>query len=685
MTETASAHREETIFKTLFESAPGLYLVLLPDLTIYAVNDAYADATMTRRENIVGKYLFAVFPDNPDDSAADGVSNLRASLNLVLQNKIAHAMAVQKYDIRRPDGTFEERYWSPFNKPVLDSNNEVMFIIHRVEDVTNFVLLQKENSEKEKMTDDLRNRAFEMEVEIVKRSQEIQKLNEQLELKVAERNTELETVQKVILDYKFALDSSCIVAVTDQKGIIQHVNDNFCKISKYNRQELVGQDHRIINSGFHDKEFIRKLWVTIANGKIWRGELRNKAKDGSYYWVDTTIVPFLNEQGRPYQYIAIRADITARKEAEEYLERTLKEVSDYKYAIDESSIVAITDQKGAIKHANNNFCKISKYGREELIGRDHRIINSGFHSKEFIRKLWLTIAKGKIWRGELKNRAKDGSYYWVDTTIVPFLDGRGKPYQYIAIRADITGRKLVEDENIRLNHDLELRVKQRTEELEAFSYSISHDLRAPLRAVNGYARMLEEDYAHSFDAEGKRLLHVVQENANKMDTLINNMLAFSRIGKKDINRSIIDMKALAEDVWGELSKDNHCKAKIQIGELESVLADRVLMNQVWVNLLSNAIKYSSNEKEPVVKVSSEKKKDMIVYSVTDNGAGFDMQYAHKLFGVFQRLHSAEDFEGTGVGLAIVHRVITKHGGTVWAKGEIGKGAIFCFSLPAKKI
>jgi len=145
------------------------------------------------------------------------------------------------------------------------------------------------------------------------------------------------------------------------------------------------------------------------------------------------------------------------------------------------------------------------------------------------------------------------------------------------------------------------------------------------------------------------------------------------------------MKALAEDVWGELSKDNHCKAKIQIGELESVLADRVLMNQVWVNLLSNAIKYSSNEKEPVVKVSSEKKKDMIVYSVTDNGAGFDMQYAHKLFGVFQRLHSAEDFEGTGVGLAIVHRVITKHGGTVWAKGEIGKGAIFCFSLPAKKI
>src|ERR1044072_7495089 len=144
-------------------------------------------------------------------------------------------------------------------------------------------------------------------------------------------------------DYQYALDESSIIAITDQKGIIKHANENFCKISKYSREELIGQDHRIINSGYHPKQFIRNLWVTIANGKIWRGELKNMAKDGSYYWVDTTIIPFLNDQGKPYQYVAIRADITQRKETEEQLEKSVKDVSDYKYALDESCIVAVTD------------------------------------------------------------------------------------------------------------------------------------------------------------------------------------------------------------------------------------------------------------------------------------------------------------------------------------------------------
>src|ERR1700752_1002891 len=175
---------------------------------------------------------------------------------------------------------------------------------------------------------------------------------------------------KDLSDYKYALDESSIVAITDQKGIIQHANDNFCKISKYSREELIGQDHRIINSGHHPKEFIRDLWVTIANGKIWKGELKNKAKDGSVYWVDTTIVPFLDSAGQPYHYVAIRSDISERKQVEEILKKSLKEVADYKYALDESSIVAITDQKGIIKYANENFCKISKYSARELIGQD---------------------------------------------------------------------------------------------------------------------------------------------------------------------------------------------------------------------------------------------------------------------------------------------------------------------------
>ncbi|HSD09219.1 PAS domain-containing protein, partial [Flavobacterium sp.] len=234
--------------------------------------------------------------------------------------------------------------------------------------------------------------------------------------------SELEKTIREISDYKYALDESAIVAITNQKGIIEHVNDNFCKISQYSREELIGQDHRILNSGHHTKEFIAELWSTIANGRIWRGEIKNRAKDGIFYWVDTTIVPFLNDQGKPYQYVAIRSDITHRKKSEEVLKSTVKKISDYEYALDESAIVAITDQKGIILHVNNNFCKISKYSWNELIGQDHRIINSGYHSKDFMKELWRTIANGEVWNGEVKNKAKDGSYYWVDTTIVPFLN-----------------------------------------------------------------------------------------------------------------------------------------------------------------------------------------------------------------------------------------------------------------------
>ena len=484
-----------------------------------------------------------------------------------------------------------------------------------------------------------------------------------------------------ISDYKFALDESSIVAITDQKGIIKYANQNFCNISKYSVDELMGQDHRIINSGYHTKEFIKNIWVTIANGKIWKGEIKNKAKDRSHYWVDTTIVPFLNDEGKPYQYMAIRADITSRKEIEESLEKTLKEVTDYKYALDESSIVAITDQKGIIKYANHNFCKISKFSYDELIGQDHRIINSGYHPKEFIRNLWTTIANGKIWRGELKNKAKDGTPYWVDTTIIPFLNQEGKPYQYVAIRADITQRKQGEQDIRILNEELEKRVRERTEEIESFSYSVSHDLRAPLRAVHGYARILEEEYKNIFDSEGHRLLGEVQQNAKKMGVLIDDLLSFSRLGRKEVEKSFIDMNKLIEVALKEVYQTYNHPVEIKCGDLHPAIGDYALMLHVMTNLLSNAIKYSSREEKPLIEIQSQKTKGEQIYSISDNGVGFEMEYVHKLFGVFQRLHSNEEFPGTGVGLAIVQRIIHKHNGRIWAAAKPGNGATFYFSLP----
>ncbi len=621
---------------------------------------------------------------------------------------------------------------------------------------------------------------------------------------------QLKASLKEIGDLKAALDEHAIVAITDPQGKITYVNDKFCAISKYPREELIGQDHRIINSGFHPKEFIHDLWITIAQGKVWKGEIKNKAKDGSFYWVDTTIVPFLNDDGKPRQYVAIRADITERKHAEEarvrlaaivessddaiigktldgiitswnrgaekafgyspqeaigkpmlmiipperageepkilariargesvdhfetvrvrkdgkridisatisplkdssgkiigaskiarditeqkhaqeQLKAFLKEIGDLKSALDEHAIVAITDPQGKITYVNDKFCAISKYSREELIGQDHRLINSGFHSKEFIRDLWTTITHGKVWKGEIKNKAKDSSFYWVDTTIVPFLNDDGKPRQYVAIRADITERKAAAVEVVQLNAELEQRVAQRTveleaanKELEAFSYSISHDLRAPLRAVNGFAGIVLEDFSPQLPEEGKRYLERIRNGGQQMGELIDDLLAFSRLSRRPVSRQTIDNSKLVKIILDELKFVlANREVQFQMGQLPSCYADPALLKQVWVNLISNAVKYSRDKNPAIIEIGSKCENNEHVFFVRDNGAGFDMRYANKLFGVFQRLHRADEFEGTGVGLAIVQRIIHRHGGRIWADAKLNNGATFYFTL-----
>jgi PAS domain S-box-containing protein len=489
-------------------------------------------------------------------------------------------------------------------------------------------------------------------------------------------------------DLKTALDEHAIVAMTDPQGRITYVNDKFCAISKYSREELLGQDHRIINSGYHSTEFIRDLWTTITHGKVWHGEIKNKAKDGSFYWVDTTIVPFLKEDGKPRQYVAIRADITERKRIEEQLRASLREIGDLKAALDEHAIVAMTDPQGRITYVNDKFCAISKYSREELLGQDHRIINSGYHPTEFIRDLWTTIARGKVWHGEIKNKAKDGSYYWVDTTIVPFLNDKGKPRQYVAIRADITERKHAEDEIRKLNLELERRVAQRTvelesanKELEAFSYSVSHDLRAPLRAIDGFSQAVLEDYGAQLPEEGKRYLETIRGGAQRMGFLIDDLLTFSRLSRLPLNKRSVNSQRLVQETLAELGFPfRERKVEVRMGDLPRCSGDAALLKQVWLNLLSNALKYTRQREPAVIEIDCKEDNGEKTYFVGDNGSGFDMRYAGKLFGVFQRLHRADEFEGTGVGLAIVQRIVSRHGGRVWADAALNRGATFYFTL-----
>jgi two-component system, sensor histidine kinase and response regulator len=218
------------------------------------------------------------------------------------------------------------------------------------------------------------------------------------------------------------------------------------------------------------------------------------------------------------------------------------------------------------------------------------------------------------------------------------------------------------------------------QELESFSYSVSHDLRAPLRAISGFARLLKEGYNDKLDDEGKRILGIIANNGVKMGKLIDDLLAFSRLGRKELEKKHVDMNELLSNVLVDIEKTVKHNAEISIEELPPAKTEETLMHQVLCNLVTNAIKYSSKKEKPVVQVGYfTDKKEGNVYFVKDNGVGFDMNYYDKLFGVFQRLHSAEDFEGTGIGLAIVHRIISKHGGKIWAEGKADEGATFYFT------
>jgi signal transduction histidine kinase len=239
------------------------------------------------------------------------------------------------------------------------------------------------------------------------------------------------------------------------------------------------------------------------------------------------------------------------------------------------------------------------------------------------------------------------------------------------------------------NQQLEQNIKARTmeleaanRELEAFSYSVSHDLRAPLRSIDGYSRVMIEDYGDKLDDEAKRVLNVIVKNAVRMGHLIDDLLNFSRIAKQNLIKVKLDMDLLAHSVADELRPQHQRNLQIDIKSMLPIEGDSSMMRQVLTNLLSNAIKYSTKKQNPLIEIGSFRENDFNVYYVKDNGAGFDMAYYDKLFGVFQRLHSGNEFEGTGVGLALVHRIITKHNGKVWAEGKVDEGATFYFSLPS---
>jgi len=500
-------------------------------------------------------------------------------------------------------------------------------------------------------------------------------------------DTRLRQNAKEIADYKYALDESSIVAITDQKGIITYVNDNFCRRSQYSRDELLGRDHRIVNSGFHPASFFHDLWSTIAGGKIWKGEIRNRAKDGSYYWVSTTIVPFLDEDGRPYQYVAIRYDITEQKRERELHFKTLLRYQQVAENILDG--LMIDDLDGKVVFANDQF--LALFGLER--GDIDNLVLEDYVSPEYRERLRdrhnRRVAGEEVpTTFEYQGMRKDGTKMWLEVRVCKVYDNNVVIGTQSAIR-DVTDRKQAADDIARLNQSLEQKVRDRTaeleianKELETFSYSIAHDLRSPLHIIQGYVEMLKDNLGGKFDPEKERITGIIVSNARRMGMLIDEILNLARVGRKVLSMRKTDMNALLDSVLAEQMELSPGSVKFTIAALHPAICDSSLIRQVWLNFISNAVKYSRKKDHPSINVGSEEKDGCIIYSIADNGAGFDMRFSNKLFGVFQRLHKQTEFEGIGVGLALVQRIIVRHGGRVWATSEVNNGATFYFSLPS---
>ncbi|WP_228460324.1 PAS domain-containing protein [Cytobacillus dafuensis] len=466
-------------------------------------------------------------------------------------------------------------------------------------------------------------------------------------------------------DIETALDVSAIVTITNSDGIITYVNDKFVEISKYEKDEIIGKTHQILNSNYHSKEFFRNLWNTVSSGNIWSGEIRNRSKDGRYYWVESTIVPFLNNDGKPYQFVSIRTDITALKTTEAHLKATIKEVGDIKFALDQSSIVAFTNEYGEITNVNDKFCQISKFGRDELIGQTHSLLNSGYHSKEFFKNLWITIRKGNVWKGEIRNRAKDGTFYWVDTTIIPFLDEYGKPYQYLAIRNDITEKK--KNEQILHRQDKLAAVGQ-------LAAGVAHEIRNPLTSIRGYTEFLQMDETNN---ERLEYFDIILDEISRLNNIVEDFMMLAKpkavlLEEKNVVPILKNVLSLFELEASKKNVDFQFEPKVD--EI-LVNCDENRLKQVFINFIKNAIDAMPAGGELIV--NTIVLNNQVYISIEDTGIGIPPE---KLKNIGEPFYTTKK-NGNGLGLMVSFHIIESHNGKVNIESELNKGTKFIIELP----
>jgi PAS domain S-box-containing protein len=479
---------------------------------------------------------------------------------------------------------------------------------------------------------------------------------------------------KTASDFKYSLDQASIFATTDKNGVITYVNDMFCKISQYSRQELIGNTHRMLNSGYHSKDFFKNLWGTISQGKIWRGEIKNRAKDGSYYWVDTFIIPFLDDNGKPYQYTAIRNDITYRKVAEEKLQRTQLQLQ---AIIDSaSSIIYLKDLKGNLIFINRNFERFFKVSRGSVIGKNIYTVMDPKVSKVLNAPDQMVLSKGGAEQTDEKLNL-DGITRTFLTTTFPVRDEQKNTYAIGGMLTDITER----EESAQA---LKLALQSRDD----FISVASHELKTPLSSLKLQYQMLKRRIEKG-DTEILRpesLVNIAEQtdlHIERLVRLVDDMLDIARIrsGRLSIHQERLNLKYLIQQVVKRtMPQLKSLGIEIRCDLSQDIWGhwDRMRIEQVISNLLTNAIKYG--EKRPILIKLTEKNHQAII-CIQDWGIGISKDSQQRIFDRFERAISSSEVSGLGLGLFISKELVQAHHGQIFVESEVGRGATFKVILP----